>query len=113
MKTLAQAEANQLRITAEGDAEAEKLRANAAEVRYAVDASGKEAINAAVNVLSPEQIAMQVRLRLIEELPQIIQESVKPMERIEGIKIFQVEGLGGGAPAGDGAARGDGGNLAD
>ena len=53
------------------------------------------------------------RLRLIEELLQIIQESVKPMERIEGIKIFQVEGLGGGAPAGDGAARGDGGNLAD
>ena len=44
-----------------------------------------------------------MRIRLIDKLEGIIRESVKPMERIEGIKILQVDGLGGG-----GGGRGDG-----
>ena len=36
---------------------------------------------------------MNVRLALIEALPRIIAESVKPMENIEGIKILHVDGL--------------------
>ena len=44
-----------------------------------------------------------VRLAPIEHLPDIIRESVKPMERIEGIKIFQGDGLAGN---GNGARRG-------
>ena len=43
-----------------------------------------------------EQIAMQVRLALIQALPQIIAQSVKPLENIDGIKILHVEGLNGG-----------------
>src|SRR5262249_59479506 len=42
------------------------------------------------------------RLRLIDRLEAIIRESVKPMEKIEGIKILHVDGLGGG-PARAGA----------
>ncbi len=38
---------------------------------------------------------MKVRLALVEHMPDIIRESVKPMERIDGSKIFQVDGLGG------------------
>ena len=38
----------------------------------------------------------------IEPLPDIIRESVKPMERIKGIKIFQGDGLAGN---GNGARR--------
>jgi len=38
---------------------------------------------------------MQVRLALIKYLPEIIRESVKPMENIDDIKILQVNGLGG------------------
>lgn len=109
--TLAQAEADKLRISAEGEAQAEKLRAEAAELRYSVEATGKRAINEAENVLSTEQIAMQLRLALIKYLPDIIRESVKPMERIEGIKIVQVEGLNG-AAAGAGSLDGST-NLAD
>ena len=57
---------------------------------------------------------MKVRLALMEHLPDIIRESVKPMERIDGIKIFQVDGLGGnGGGNGNGAAPAGGGNLAD
>lgn len=92
---LANAEAEREQITANGEAEAEKMKAAAAEVRYKVDADGQKAINDARNVLSAEQIAMQIRTELIKALPQIIKESVKPMEQIDGIKIIQVDGLTG------------------
>ncbi|MFX8813070.1 flotillin domain-containing protein, partial [Acinetobacter baumannii] len=64
---------------------------------------------------------------LVENLPAIIRESVKPMEKIEGIKILHVEGLpgfsdaaaggsggtgSGGAGSGDGTATREG-NLAE
>ncbi len=113
VRTLANADADKQRIKAEGEAEAEKLRADAAEKRYAVDAEGKRALNEAHNILSTEQIAMQIRMALVKYLPDIIRESVKPMEKIEGIKIIQVDGLHGGnstMASGSDAANG---NLAD
>jgi uncharacterized membrane protein YqiK len=55
-----------------------------------------------------------MRLKLIDNLEAIIRESVRPMERIEGIKILQVDGLGGGGGGGraDGY-EGGGGSFAD
>ena len=89
------------------------MRAEAAAKRYAVDAEGRRALHEADNVLSEEQIAMQIRLAIIKYLPEIIRESVKPMERIDGIKIMQVEGLNrGNSFAALGAETGTG-NLAD
>jgi uncharacterized membrane protein YqiK len=85
------------RIEAEGDAEADKIRAVAARIRHEVEAEGLRLMNEAQNILTPESRASAMRLRLIEKLDSIIRESVKPMERIEGIKILHVEGLGGGA----------------
>lgn len=113
VRIAAQGESDQARIRAEGHAEAEKLAAAAAEQRYRVDAEGRRALNEAANLLSQAQIEKDIRMRLIEQLPEIIRESVKPMERIEGIKIYQVAGLGGaqGGGAGDGGE--GGGNLAD
>lgn len=106
--TEANASASKRRIEASGEAEAEKLKAEAAEVRYQVDAAGERALNEARNMLSSEQIAMQIRLELLEQLPQIIKESVKPMEQIDGIKIIQVDGLnaGGSAPGESGSQGG-------
>ena len=72
-------------------------------------------LNEAANLLSPEQVAMQIRLKLIENLDRIIAESVKPMQAIDSIKIVQVDGLsggGGGGADGAGVANG-GGSLAD
>ncbi len=113
-KTSATNRAQAARILAEGEAEATKLRAAATEVTYAVEAAGKEALNEAANQLSPEQIAMNIRLALIEALPRIIAESVKPMQSIEGIKILHVEGLGGAAGVGAaGTAPGGSTGLAD
>ena len=114
VRTIANAEAEKIRIQAQGEADSEVLRAEAAEKRYAVEAAGKRALNEASNLLSAEQIAMQVRLALIEHLPGIIRESVKPMEHIEGIKIFQIDGLVGATKGnGDGQPTNGSGNLAD
>jgi uncharacterized membrane protein YqiK len=100
------------RIAAEAEADAEKIRAIAARLRHEVEAEGLRLTNEAQNVLSPESRASVARLRLIEKLEGIVRESVRPMERIEGIKILQVDGLvGGGSRAG--AVESQGGTVAD
>jgi uncharacterized membrane protein YqiK len=68
VRTIANADAEKLRVEAQGEADAEKLRAAAAAARYDVDAAGKRAINEANNILSNEQIAMQIRMALIKYL---------------------------------------------
>jgi uncharacterized membrane protein YqiK len=90
------------RLDAEGDAEAEKIRALAAKLRYEIEAEGSRQMNEAQNILSVESRASNARLRLIDKIEGIIRESVKPLEKIEGIRILQVDGLGGSAPAGAG-----------
>jgi uncharacterized membrane protein YqiK len=104
IKKAALDKAEQVKTLAEAEAQAEKIRAEAQRIKNQVEAEGKRIINEALNLLSPEQIAMQVRMELIRQLPEIIRESVKPMERIEGIKIIQWNGLDAASPAGDGAA---------
>lgn len=117
LRIAAEAEAEKARLNAKGSADAEKLMAEAMAATYKVEAEGKRSVNEASNILSPEQIAMQVRIRLIEALPQIIAESVKPMQNIDGIKILHVDGLNGSsqgvANAGEGAGAPQGGGLAD
>ncbi len=123
-KAAAADQAEAMRLEATGEAEAEKLKAAAAEVRYAVEAEGKKAINEAANVLSREQIEMQVKLELLQKIEGVLRESVKPLEHIDSIKIVQVDGLSGangnGAHYVNGAADSAGlpvangnGNLAD
>ncbi len=107
--------ADQTKIIAEAEAEAEKVRAAAAEISYAVEATGTKSLNEAANILSDEQVSMKVKLQLIENLDRIIRESVKPMESIEGIKIIQVDGLNTtGTPTGTATVTDSAnGNLAD
>ena len=83
------------RIVAQAESDAKMMLVKAQEEQYRVDAQGTEAINKASNILSNEQIEMQVRLNTLKHLPDIIRESVKPMENIDDIKILQVNGLGG------------------
>jgi uncharacterized membrane protein YqiK len=95
VRIAAQAEAEKVRLKAKGEADAKMLLAAAQEKQYQVDAEGTRAVNEANNVLSTEQVEMQIRLALMKYLPEIIRESVKPMENIDDIKILQVNGLGG------------------
>ncbi|MBU0654174.1 MAG: band 7 protein [Gammaproteobacteria bacterium] len=89
----AEKEARRQRIIAEANADVEKLAAQAAQIRYEIEAAGKKALNEASNMLSNEQIAMQVKLEIVRQLPNIIRESVRPIENIEGIKIMHIDGL--------------------
>lgn len=102
-KMAASDDAEAVREKARGEADAERLKAEAAEVRYRVEAEGKRAINEAANLLSDEQIGMQVKLEMIQNLENIIRESAKPMENIDGIKIIQLDGLNGVGGSGAGA----------
>jgi len=103
-----------VRAEAEAYADSERVRAMAARIRNEVEAEGTRLMNEAQNLLSPEARLSAMRIRLIDKLEGIIRESVKPMERIEGIKILQVDGLGGGGGGrGDGRDGGSGGGLAD
>jgi len=85
-----------VRAQAEADADADKIRALASRVRAEIEAEAMRMMNEAHNVLTPDARASALRLKLVEKAEAIIREAVRPMERIEGIKILHVEGLGGG-----------------
>jgi uncharacterized membrane protein YqiK len=89
-----------VRAEAEAWADGDKIRSLAAKIRHEVEAEGARLMNQAQNVLTPEARMSVMRMRLIEKLEGIIRESVKPLEKIEGIKILQVNGLGGGGQMG-------------
>jgi uncharacterized membrane protein YqiK len=97
--------------TAEAEAESSRIRAMAAKIRHEVEAEGLTLMNKAANLLTPEARQSAMRRQLIDKLEGIIRESVKPMERIEGIRVLHVEGLGG-SPGGQGNGNG-GANIAD
>ena len=102
-----------IRAQAEADADAERIRAMAHRVRAEIEAEALRMMNEAQNVLSPEARVSALRLKLVEKAEAIIRESVKPMERIEGIKILHVEGLAGGGGGGAGGADAGNGGFAD
>jgi uncharacterized membrane protein YqiK len=123
----AEAEAAGVRILAEAEKAAAQDRADADRIavaalaeRLSVEADGKEKLNTAENLRSDASRKSALHKALVENLPAIIRESVKPMERIEGIKIVHVEGLpgmSGGAMTGSGDTGQDSGgrdgNLAE
>lgn len=88
-------------------AEALTIEAKARQAAALAEAEGKRAINEALNTLSAAQIDLQVRTLLLQQLPLILEQAVRPMEKIESIRIFQVNGMPG---AGGGASQ-DGGSV--
>lgn len=96
-----------VRAQAEADADADKIRAVAMRVRAEIEADAARMMNESHNMLSPEARMSALRMKLVDKAEAIIRESVRPLERIEGIKILHVDGLGG--SSGDGNRNGDGG----
>ena len=78
-------------------AEALTIEARARQAAALAEAEGKRAINEALNTLSTAQIDLQVRTQLLQQLPLILSEAVRPMEKIDSIRIVQVAGMPGGA----------------
>ena len=83
-------------------AEAVTIEAKARQAAALAEAEGKRAINEALNTLSAAQIDLQIRTHLLQQLPQILEQAVRPMEKIDSIRIFQVSGMPGAPSAGPG-----------
>lgn len=92
-----------LKIKATAEAEAIKITAEANRLNYEVEAKGKTEINNAENIVSAEILENRFKLALIEFMPQIIAQVVKPAEKINSIKIVQMAGLGGANQSGVGS----------
>ena len=122
----AESEGTRLRLLAEAEkaaakdrADADRIAVAALEERLRVESEGQEKLNAAENLRSDASRRSALHRALVENLPSIIRESVKPMESIDSIKIVHVEGLPGlsgasspGGPGSESASPQDG-NLAD
>jgi len=114
VKIVAVGEADKIRKIAEAEAEAELMRVKASEKRYKVEAEGTRALHEAENLLDPAKSAARIKMAIIQHLAEIVRESVKPIESIDGIKIFQIEGLHPqGSPGGTAETQAGGGNLSE
>ncbi len=109
-------------LTAAADrAKARVEAAQADKVRYEIDSEGRRKLNEAENMRSDASRRSALQEDLIQNLPAIIRESVKPMEAIESIRILQVDGLpglsgvqaGGAGDGGEDATGPKAGSLAD
>jgi len=78
------------------EAEEVRIAAEAERVRAAVEAEAQRLLNEAENILTDSARTSIFRRRLLERIEGIVRESVKPMEKIEGIRILQIDGLNGG-----------------
>lgn len=96
-KEAAEDSADAILTEARASADAKKLQSEADEKVFAVNAAGKQAMYEAENSLKIEQIELQKSLAILQALPQIVANAVKPLENIEGIKILQGYGTGSGA----------------
>lgn len=119
-ETEAQREAAGIRIRADAELAAADASAKAKERmveaearRYEVEAEGQRALNESANLISPEQAALQIRLKLIEKLPEILEQMGKPIEKIDSFRVVHMNGGLGGNSGGivDGETVGNGGNL--
>lgn len=87
-------------------AEALTIEAKAKQAAALAEAEGRRAINEALNTLSAAQIDLQVRTQLLQQLPAILAQAVKPMEQIDSIRIVQVNGMPGQGGTTDGGGAG-------
>ena len=89
--TLARAE----KEAAQEREQAEKHTSLANKLCYEIDAAGKMMLNEAENVRSDENRQSDLRMELARNLDSIIREAVKPMENIDDIKIYELNGMPG------------------
>jgi len=105
-KAAANDQAEAIKIISVAEAEKEERLAQARKISKLADAEGLAAMNAAENSLSSEAMRLRERLTLIRELPKIVEYSVKPLEKIESIKIIDTGSLTASVSGGEGAANG-------
>ena len=77
---------------AQSDADAEKVRLSAMAEEMAMKADNARAMNEAENAMSPEVIDLARDKARLEALPKIVEQMVRPAEKIDSIKIHHITG---------------------
>ena len=87
---------------AKADSDAEKTRLSTLAEELALKAENARAMNEAENAMSPEIIDLSRDKARLEALPKIVEQMVRPAEKIESIKIHHITGgaLGRNGPGG-------------
>jgi uncharacterized membrane protein YqiK len=101
-KQAAEDRAEAIRVQAQAEKERDELRAEGA---LAIGQSEAEALklrNAAENSLSQDAASLRVRMALAGELRGMIEATVKPLEKIDSIRIVDLDGFNPGAASGHG-----------
>lgn len=84
------------------EAEAAKLRIATLKDEMETKAKGQKSLNEAENVLSKEIIGLKADIARLEALPRIVEQMVKPAEKIDSIRIHHITG---GGSSGDGNSK--------
>lgn len=77
---------------AQSEAEAAKLRLTTMRDELHVKAEGQKALNEAENILNEEMTRLRTDLARLVALPKIVEQMVKPAEKIDSIRIHHIGG---------------------
>lgn len=90
---------------AQADAQAVRTRAESERLRLLAESEGTSALIAAENSRSDSLIKLQLERYRLDKMPGILEQMMKPAEKIESIRIHHVSGLSG-APGTAGGGQG-------
>ena len=102
----AETEAGVVIKRAQADSQAVRTRADAERLRLLAESEGNKARLAAENTRSDSLMKMELERYRLDKLPEIVSQMMKPVEKIESIRIHQVTGLGGAPGTAGGSADG-------
>ena len=85
---------NTLLAKAQADASVRTASANAEKSAMEAEAAGRAALNSAENTLSDAVIRLRLEERKLDKMPEIMTQMMKPVEKIDSIRINQISGSG-------------------
>jgi uncharacterized membrane protein YqiK len=97
----AESDANVLLRRARAESEAVRTRADAERLRMLAESEGSRALIASENSLSDALMSMKLEKYRLDRIPEIVSQMMKPVEKIDSIRIHQVSGFGSSNGAGD------------
>lgn len=89
-------EAETLATRTKAEADAKEQLAKAELAKAEADAKARSAMIAAENSMDPALISMRLEERRLDRMPEIMTQMMKPVEKIDSIKINQIGGMGNG-----------------
>src|SRR6202035_1559627 len=104
----AETEAGVLLRRIRAEAEAVRTKAEAERLRLLAQSEGERAVIEAENSQTDALIRMKLEQYRLDRLPEIVSQMMKPAEKIDSIRIHQLNGFGGsasGPSGGDGAQK--------